>query len=230
MKVSIPVGLLILLTWVGAQAQVSSLPAPQVGYVMAQGSSTILVVDTRTNDHRPQAQARRPGQARGRAVPPEPQALLRRRHGEGHDLGHDGRRPSGVPEDRHPRARQYRRISGLPHLSGEHRRRSTARSGWRTFRTARSTSIARPTSRAPIPRRSTSLQPSDGVSAPHFLMHRPGTQEVWLTNRPVNAPGYLLRFHGETHTVITTPTEKLETMSITGDEPNEFSQRAPSRS
>jgi DNA-binding beta-propeller fold protein YncE len=39
----------------------------------------------------------------------------------------------------------------------------------------------------------------------------------------VNAPGYLLRFHGETHTVITTPTEKLETMSITGDEPNEFS-------
>ena len=36
-------------------------------------------------------------------------------------------------------------------------------------------------------------------------------------------PGYLLRFHGETHTVITTPTEKLETMSITGDEPNEFS-------
>ena len=49
MKVSIPVGLLILLTWVGAQAQVSSLPAPQVGYVMAQGSSTILVIDTRTN-------------------------------------------------------------------------------------------------------------------------------------------------------------------------------------
>ena len=49
MKVSIPVGLLILLIWVGAQAQVSSLPAPQVGYVMAQGSSTILVIDTRTN-------------------------------------------------------------------------------------------------------------------------------------------------------------------------------------
>jgi DNA-binding beta-propeller fold protein YncE len=46
---------------------------------------------------------------------------------------------------------------------------------------------------------------------------------VWLTNRPVNAPGYLLRFHGETHTVITTPTAKLETMSVTGDEPNEFS-------
>jgi DNA-binding beta-propeller fold protein YncE len=64
---------------------------------------------------------------------------------------------------------------------------------------------------------------TDGISFPHFLMQRPGTPEVWLTNRPVNAHGYLLRFHGETHTVLTTPTTKLETMSITGDEPNEFS-------
>jgi hypothetical protein len=46
MKVSIPVGLLILLTWVSAQAQVSSLPAPQVGYVMAQGSVTVQVMKT----------------------------------------------------------------------------------------------------------------------------------------------------------------------------------------
>jgi hypothetical protein len=46
-------------------------------------------------------------------------------------------------------------------------------------------------------------------------MRRPGTQEVWLTNRPVHANGYLLRFNGETHTVITTPTAKLETMSTT---------------
>ena len=64
---------------------------------------------------------------------------------------------------------------------------------------------------------------TDGISAPHFMMGRPGTHEVWLTNRPVNANGYLLRFNGETHTVITTPTAKLETTSTTGDEPNEFS-------
>ena len=55
------------------------------------------------------------------------------------------------------------------------------------------------------------------------MMSRPGTQEVWLTNRPVNANGYLLRLNGETHTVITTPTTKLETTSTPGDEPNEFS-------
>jgi DNA-binding beta-propeller fold protein YncE len=64
---------------------------------------------------------------------------------------------------------------------------------------------------------------TDAISAPHFLMHRPGTHQVWLTNRPVNANGYLLRFNGETNTVITTPTAKLETTSTTGDEPNEFS-------
>jgi DNA-binding beta-propeller fold protein YncE len=64
---------------------------------------------------------------------------------------------------------------------------------------------------------------TDGISFPHFMMGRPGTHEVWLTNRPVNANGYLLRFNGETHTVITTPTAKLETTSTTGDEPNEFS-------
>jgi rhodanese-related sulfurtransferase len=64
---------------------------------------------------------------------------------------------------------------------------------------------------------------TDGISFPHLMIRRPGTQEVWLTNRPVDAPGYLLRFNGETHTVITTPTATLETTSTTGDEPNEFS-------
>ncbi len=45
-----PLGLLILVTWGSAQAQVGSLPAPPFGYVMSQQSSTLLVVDTRTND------------------------------------------------------------------------------------------------------------------------------------------------------------------------------------
>jgi hypothetical protein len=31
------------------------------------------------------------------------------------------------------------------------------------------------------------LAANDGISAPHFLMRRPGTQEVWLTNRPATA-------------------------------------------
>ena len=64
---------------------------------------------------------------------------------------------------------------------------------------------------------------TDGISFPHFLMSRPGTNEIWLTNRAVNANGFLMRFNGDTHTVIMTPTAKLETTSTVGDEPNEFS-------
>ena len=50
MKASTPLGLLTLLTCVSAHAQVGSLPAPPFGYVMSQQSSTLLVVDTSTND------------------------------------------------------------------------------------------------------------------------------------------------------------------------------------
>jgi DNA-binding beta-propeller fold protein YncE len=64
---------------------------------------------------------------------------------------------------------------------------------------------------------------TDGISAPHFLMNRPATDEVWLTNRPVTANGFLMRFDGNTNTVITTPTTRLETTSTVGDEPNELS-------
>jgi len=62
---------------------------------------------------------------------------------------------------------------------------------------------------------------TDGISFPHLIMHRPGTHEAWLTNRPVNANGYLLRFNGETNTVVTTPTAKLETTSTPGGHLNE---------
>ena len=60
-----------------------------------------------------------------------------------------------VPEDRHPRARQYRRISGLPHLSGS----TTAIDGqvWMANIQDSTVYVARPTSRAPIPRHSMSL-------------------------------------------------------------------------
>jgi hypothetical protein len=50
MKASTPLGLLILLTWVSAHAQVSILPAQHFGYVMSQQSSTLMVLDTSTND------------------------------------------------------------------------------------------------------------------------------------------------------------------------------------
>ena len=50
MKAAMPLGLLILFTWVSADAQVTSLPAQHFGYVMAQQSSTLLVLDARTND------------------------------------------------------------------------------------------------------------------------------------------------------------------------------------
>src|SRR6266850_5896634 len=50
MNAATALGLLILVTWGSAQAQVGSLPAPPFGYVMSQQSSTLVVVDTRTND------------------------------------------------------------------------------------------------------------------------------------------------------------------------------------
>src|SRR4029453_6134498 len=55
-----------------------------------------------------------------------------------------------------------------------------------------------------------------GISVPHFMMSRPGTSEIWLTNRPVNGKGFLMRFDGNAHTVITTPTVRLETASTVG--------------
>jgi DNA-binding beta-propeller fold protein YncE len=67
------------------------------------------------------------------------------------------------------------------------------------------------------------IRPAGGRFHPSLTRYYAGGTGKVTTNRPVNAHGHLLRFHGETHTVITTPTAKLETMSTTGDEPNEFS-------
>jgi len=63
---------------------------------------------------------------------------------------------------------------------------------------------------------------TDGIGGPHYLHVRPGTREVWLTNRTPTTKGYLLRFDAMTHTVITTPTLRLETTGTPGDEPSEF--------
>lgn len=66
------------------------------------------------------------------------------------------------------------------------------------------------------------LGSTDGVGGPHYMQVRPGTNEVWLTNRTATTKGYLLRFDGATKTVITTPTARLETTATAGDEPTEF--------
>ncbi len=64
--------------------------------------------------------------------------------------------------------------------------------------------------------------PDHGVRGPHYMQVRPTTNEVWLTNRTATTNGYFLRFDGTTHTVITTPADRLETTSTAGDEPTEF--------
>ena len=62
-----------------------------------------------------------------------------------------------------------------------------------------------------------------GIDVPHFLMSRPLTNEIWLTNRPVNGKGFVMRFDGDANAVLTAPSAKLETTSTVGDEPNELS-------
>jgi DNA-binding beta-propeller fold protein YncE len=222
MHAATALGLLILFAGVSAQAQVSSLPAPQVGYVMAQGSSTILVIDTKTNAivHKlKHADLVRP--AGGRFHP----SLTR------YYAGGTGKVTIWDTTDAaHPV--YLKTVTPAPGSTGEYRGfliyqgSPTAIDGqvWMANIQDNTVYVYRAADlEGADPTPVKVFAAADGVRAPHFLMHRPGTQEVWLTNRPVNAPGYLLRFHGETHTVITTPTAKLETMSVTGDEPNEFS-------
>jgi DNA-binding beta-propeller fold protein YncE len=223
MKVSIPLGLLILLTWVSAQAQVSSLPAQQFGYVMAQGSNTILVIDTSTNEivnKLKHADMVKP--AGGRFHP-----SLKRYYAGGTgkvtiwdttDVANPVYLKTIIPAT--GSTGEYRGFliyqGSATAIDGHVWMANIQDSKVYVYRAA-DLEGANPT---PVKVFDAS---TDGISAPHFMMHRPGTKEVWLTNRPVNANGYLLRFHGETHTVITTPTAKLETTSTTGDEPNEFS-------
>jgi hypothetical protein len=113
--------------------------------------------------------------ASGRQVPPEPQALLRRRHREGHSVGHHRHRQSCASEDRHSRARQYRRISGLPHLSGKYDGDRWAcldaniqDSKVYVYRAADLEGAH------PMPVQVFDAT-TDGISFPHFLMQRPGT-------------------------------------------------------
>jgi hypothetical protein len=222
MNFATALGLLILVTWGSTQAQVSSMPAPPFGYVMAQQSSTLLVVDTHTNDI--VTKVKHPDLVRpagGRFHP-----SVKRYY-----AGCTGKITIWDTTDV-ARPVYLKTVIPAPGSTGEyrgfliHQGSPTAIDGQVWIANIQDSKVylyrasdlegADPT---PIK----VFAASDGISAPHSLMRRPGTQEVWLTNRPVNANGYLIRFQGETHTVVTTPTAKLETMSVTGDEPNDFS-------
>jgi DNA-binding beta-propeller fold protein YncE len=223
MKAAMSLGCFVLFTCVSAQAQVSNLPAQHFGYVMSQQSSTLLVVDTRTNDivtKVTHADMVKP--AGGRFHP-----SLKRYY-----AGGTGKVTIWDTTDvAHPV--YLKTVIPTPGSTGEYRGfliyqgSPTAVDGQVWMANIQDSKVY--VYRAADLEGATSTPvkifdaPTDGINFPHFMMHRPGTKEVWLTNRPVNANGYLLRFHGETHTVLTTPTAKLETTSTTGDEPNELS-------
>ena len=56
-----------------------------------------------------------------------------------------------------------------------------------------------------------------GFNTTHGLTLRPGTDELWSTNRPAGAPGFVLRIDAKTRTVIGQP---LMTTGQVADQPN----------
>jgi DNA-binding beta-propeller fold protein YncE len=223
MKAAVPLGLLILLTCVSAHAQVTSLPVLHFGYVMSQQSSTLLVLDTRTDDivkKVKHADMVRP--VGGRFHP-----SLKRYY-----AGGTGKVTMWDTTDI-ANPVYLKTVIPAPGSTGEYRGfliyqgSTTATDGHVWMANIQDSKVyvyraADLEGAHPTPVKVFDAT-TDGSSFPHFMMHRPGTKEVWLTNRPVDANSYLLRFNSETHTVITTPTTKLETTSTTGDEPNELS-------
>jgi DNA-binding beta-propeller fold protein YncE len=223
MKISTSLGLLVFLSCVTALAQDSSLPGPHFGYIMSQQSSTLLVLDTRTNDivkKVKHADMVRP--AGGRFHP-----SLKRYY-----AGGTGKVTVWDTTDV-ANPVYLKTVMPAPGSTGEYR-------GFLIFQGSMAAVdgnvwMANIQDSKVYVYRAADLESSnpmplkvfdagaDGISFPHFMMRRPGTDEVWLTNRPVDANGYLLRFDGTTNTVITMPTAKLETTSTKGDEPNELS-------
>jgi YVTN family beta-propeller protein len=56
-----------------------------------------------------------------------------------------------------------------------------------------------------------------GFNTTHGLALRPGTDELWTTNRPEDAPGFVLRIDARTREVLGEP---LQTTGQSGDRPN----------
>jgi YVTN family beta-propeller protein len=61
------------------------------------------------------------------------------------------------------------------------------------------------------------LDADQGFDSPHGLTLRPKSDELWVTNRPEDAPGFVLRIDTRSRSVVGAP---LETTSRPGDRPN----------
>jgi DNA-binding beta-propeller fold protein YncE len=62
-----------------------------------------------------------------------------------------------------------------------------------------------------------SLGKDKGFDTTHGAALRPGTDELWITNRPTQAPGFVLRVNVRTRQVVGGP---LQTTGRAGDQPN----------
>src|SRR5438874_3410357 len=67
---------------------------------------------------------------------------------------------------------------------------------------------------------------AQGLDTTHGLQLRPGTDEVWVTNRPMKAPGTVLRIDARARAVIGQP---LRTTGKDGDRPNNVGFTADGR-
>jgi hypothetical protein len=187
MNASTPLGLLILLTCVSAHAQVGSLPAPPIGYVMSQQSSTLLVVDTSTNDLI--TKGTHPDMIKpawGRFHPSQ----------QRYYAGGTGKVTIWDTTDvAHPV--YLKTVIHAPSSTGEYRGfliyqgSTTAIDGNVWIANIQDSRVyvyraADLEGANPMPVKVFEAT-TDEISFPHLIMRRPGTQEVWLTNRPVNA-------------------------------------------
>jgi hypothetical protein len=193
MKASTPLGLLILLTCVNAHAQVGSLPAPPFGYVMSQQSSTLLVVDTSTNDII--TKVTHPDMIKpawGRFHPSQ----------QRYYAGGTGKVTIWDTTDvAHPV--YLKTVIPAPSSTGEYRGfliyqgSTTAIDGNVWIANIQDSRVyvyraADLEGANPTPVKVFDAT-TDGISFPHLIMRRPGTEEVWLTNRPVNANAQAFR-------------------------------------
>lgn len=59
-----------------------------------------------------------------------------------------------------------------------------------------------------------------GMTSAHGMLLRPGTSELWVTNRPSTPYGNVIRIDTDTQQPITTPVMNLPTLSQVEDQPN----------
>jgi DNA-binding beta-propeller fold protein YncE len=221
MKAATPLGLFILLTYMSVNAQVRSLPAQYFGYVMSQQSSTLIVLDTSTNDII--KKATHPDMVKPASGRFHPSKQRYYAGGTGKVTMWDTTTLADPV--------YLKTVIPAPGSTGEYRGfliyqgSTTAIDGdvWITNIQDSKVYVYRAADlegATPMPVQV--FDATDGVGSPHYVEARPGTNEVWLTNRPATTSGYLMRFNGTTRTVITTPAARLETTGTAGDEPNEF--------